>query len=93
MINNMLPSISSILLAAVEVAVVMVLGLYVFYKAIRIHLYWIYRRREEWIIQDIISVDQVSMRFALASEKVDSLKEYFIKTLKSADALQMSSGH
>ncbi len=28
---------------------------------------------------DIISVDQVSMRFALASEKVDSLKEYFIK--------------
>ena len=32
MINNMLPSISSILLAAVEVAVVMVLGLYVFYK-------------------------------------------------------------
>ena len=32
---------------------------------------------------DIISVDQVSMRFALASEKVDSLKEYFIKTLKS----------
>ena len=32
---------------------------------------------------DIISVDQVSMRFALASEKVDSLKEYFIKTLKN----------
>ena len=32
MINNMLPSISSILLAAVETAVVMVLGLYVFYK-------------------------------------------------------------
>lgn len=32
---------------------------------------------------DIISVDQVSMRFALASEKVDSLKEYFTKTLKS----------
>ena len=32
---------------------------------------------------DIISVEQVSMRFALASEKVDSLKEYFIKTLKS----------
>lgn len=32
---------------------------------------------------DIIRVDQVSMRFALASEKVDSLKEYFIKTIKS----------
>ena len=32
---------------------------------------------------DIITVDQVSMRFTLASEKVDSLKEYFIKTLKS----------
>ena len=32
MINNMLPGISSILLAAVETAVVMVLGLYVFYK-------------------------------------------------------------
>lgn len=32
MINNMLPSISSILLAAVETAVVMLLGLYVFYK-------------------------------------------------------------
>lgn len=32
---------------------------------------------------DIISVDHVSMRFSLASEKVDSLKEYFIKTLKS----------
>ena len=31
-INNMLPGISSILLAAVETAVVMVLGLYVFYK-------------------------------------------------------------
>ena len=31
---------------------------------------------------DIISVDHVSMRFSLASEKVDSLKEYFIKTLK-----------
>ena len=28
---------------------------------------------------DIISVDHVSMRFRLASEKVDSLKEYFIK--------------
>lgn len=33
--------------------------------------------------RDIISVDHVSMRFRLASEKVDSLKEYFIKTLKS----------
>lgn len=32
---------------------------------------------------DIISVDHVSMRFRLASEKVNSLKEYFIKTLKS----------
>lgn len=32
---------------------------------------------------DIISVDQVSMKFRLASEKVDSLKEYFIKTIKS----------
>ena len=32
--------------------------------------------------QDIIRVDHVSMRFCLASEKVDSFKEYFIKTLK-----------
>lgn len=32
---------------------------------------------------DIISVEQVSMKFRLASERVDSLKEYFIKTLKS----------
>lgn len=32
---------------------------------------------------DIINVDHVSMRFRLASEKVDSLKEYFIKTLRS----------
>lgn len=30
----------------------------------------------------MIKVDNVSMRFNLASEKVDSLKEYFIKTLK-----------
>ena len=32
--------------------------------------------------QDIIRVDHVSMRFCLSSEKVDSFKEYFIKTLK-----------
>lgn len=32
MLNNMLPSIGSILLATVETAVVMVIGLYVFYK-------------------------------------------------------------
>ncbi len=32
---------------------------------------------------DIISIDQVSMKFRLASERVDSLKEYFIKTIKS----------
>lgn len=32
---------------------------------------------------DIIRVDHVSMRFRMASEKVDSLKEYFIKTLRS----------
>lgn len=30
----------------------------------------------------MVKVDQVSMRFNLASEKVDSLKEYIIKTLK-----------
>ncbi len=30
----------------------------------------------------MVNVDHVSMRFNLASEKVDSLKEYFIKTLK-----------
>ena len=30
----------------------------------------------------MIKVDNVSMRFNLASEKVNSLKEYFIKTLK-----------
>lgn len=38
--------------------------------------------------QDIIKVDGVSMRFSLASEKVDSLKEYFIKTLKSQIEVQ-----
>ncbi|MCI8293997.1 MAG: ABC transporter ATP-binding protein [Hespellia sp.] len=32
---------------------------------------------------DIISVEHVSMQFRLASEKVNSLKEYFIKTIKS----------
>lgn len=30
----------------------------------------------------MVTVDHVSMRFNLASEKVDSLKEYFIKTIK-----------
>ena len=33
--------------------------------------------------QDIICVNNVSMQFRLASEKVDSLKEYFVKTLKN----------
>lgn len=33
--------------------------------------------------QDIITVDHVSMRFSTASEKVDSFKDYFIKTLKN----------
>lgn len=32
---------------------------------------------------DIVRVDHVSMRFRMTSEKVDSLKEYFIKTLRS----------
>ena len=32
--------------------------------------------------QEVISVDHVSMRFNLASEKVDSFKEYIIKTFK-----------
>lgn len=32
---------------------------------------------------DIISVEHVSMQFRLASEKVDSLKEYFIRTIKN----------
>ena len=32
--------------------------------------------------QDVIKVDHVSMRFSLASERVDSFKEYVIKTLK-----------
>ncbi len=32
---------------------------------------------------DIISIDQVSMKFRLASERGDSLKEDFIKTIKS----------
>ena len=32
---------------------------------------------------DNISVEQVSMKFRLASERVDSLKEYFIKSIKS----------
>ena len=30
----------------------------------------------------IVEVNQVSMKFNLASEKYDSFKEYFIKTLK-----------
>ena len=29
--------------------------------------------------QDVIKVDHVSMRFSLASERVDSFKEYVIK--------------
>lgn len=33
--------------------------------------------------QEIIRVDNVSMQFSLASEKVDSLKEYFVKTIKN----------
>lgn len=32
---------------------------------------------------NIISVENVSMQFRLSSEKVDSLKEYFIRTLKN----------
>ena len=32
--------------------------------------------------QEIISVEHVSMRFSLASEKVPSFKEYVIKTAK-----------
>ena len=32
--------------------------------------------------EPIISVDNVSMRFNLAREKVDSLKEYIIKAMK-----------
>lgn len=31
----------------------------------------------------IIEVNQVSMKFNMASEKFDSFKEYFIKTLKN----------
>ena len=34
--------------------------------------------------QEIISVEHVSMRFSLASEKVTSFKEYVIKTAKAA---------
>ena len=30
----------------------------------------------------MVKVENVSMRFNLASEKVNSLKEYFIKTIK-----------
>ena len=36
----------------------------------------------------IVEVQQVSMKFNLASEKFDSFKEYFIKTLKKTDILQ-----
>lgn len=32
--------------------------------------------------REIIKVDHVSMKFSLASEKIDSFKDYFIKTLK-----------
>lgn len=32
--------------------------------------------------QEIITVDHVSMRFSLASEKIDSFKEYVIKSIK-----------
>ena len=36
--------------------------------------------------QEVISVDHVSMRFNLASEKVDSFKEYIICLLYTSDA-------
>ena len=39
----------------------------------------------------IIKVDHVSMRFNLAREKVDSLKEYIIKPLK-VSCNMMNSG-
>lgn len=32
---------------------------------------------------EILTIDHVSMQFRLASEKVDSLKEYFIRTIKN----------
>ena len=32
--------------------------------------------------ETVIKVDHVSMRFNLSSEKVDNIKEYFIKRLK-----------
>ena len=32
--------------------------------------------------QEVIRVDHVSMRFSLASERVDNFKEYVIKTIK-----------
>ena len=35
-------------------------------------------------MEPIISVKNVGMRFNLASEKVDNLKEYFIKLTKNA---------
>lgn len=41
----------------------------------------------------IIKVDHVSMKFNLASEKFDSLKEYIIKSLKKPKCHIMNSGH
>ena len=37
----------------------------------------------------IVEVQQVSMKFNLASEKFDSFKEYFIKTLKKQISYKM----
>ncbi len=40
----------------------------------------------------VVKVDHVSMRFNLSSEKVDNMKEYFIKRIKN-NRNTMSSGH
>ena len=58
----------------------LVFGLYVFYKT-KMTLYCIYKR-ESMENQEVIHVDNVSMRFSLASERVDNFKEYVIKTIK-----------
>ena len=80
MIYNSLPSIASMIIAFVECSILLVFGLYVFYKYLDDFI--LYIRRESMENQEVIRVDHVSMRFSLASERVDNFKEYVIKTIK-----------
>lgn len=51
------------------------------FTKIKMTLYCIYKERK-YGEQEVIRVDHVSMRFSLASERVDNFKEYVIKTIK-----------